>query len=49
MPISFEKLLGQRTSTMEYEDGHVEVINDDWLTSLNPTREEQQKFDTNLS
>ena len=38
MPISFEKLLGQRTTTIEYEDGHVEVINDDWLTSLNPTR-----------
>ena len=38
MPISFEKLLGQRTTTIEYEDGHVETINDDWLTSLNPTR-----------
>ena len=38
MPISFEKLLGQRTTTIEYEDGHVETITDDWLTSLNPTR-----------
>ena len=38
MPISFEKLLGQRTTTIEYEDGHVEMIDDDWLTSLNPTR-----------
>ena len=38
MPISFEKLLVQRTTTIEYEDGHVEVIDDDWLASLNPTR-----------
>ena len=38
MPISFEKLLGHRTTTIEYENGHVEVINDDWLTFLNPTR-----------
>ena len=38
MPITFEKLLGQRTTTIEYEDGHVETIDDNWLTSANPTR-----------
>ena len=38
MPTFSEKLLGQRTTTIEYEDGHMETINDDWLTSLNPTR-----------
>ena len=38
MPITFERLLGQRTTTIEYEDGHVETIDDNWLTSANPTR-----------
>ena len=28
MPITFERLLGQRTTTIEYEDDHVETIND---------------------
>ena len=38
MPITFEKLLGQRITTIEFEDGHVETIDDNWLTSANPTR-----------
>ena len=55
MPITFEKLMGQRTTTIEYEDGHVETIDDNWLTSANPTRcaprglwwRGTKKFDTN--
>ena len=38
MPITFERLMGQRTTTIEYEDGYVETIDDNWLTSANPTR-----------
>ena len=37
MPITFERFLGQRTTTIECEDGHVETIDDNWLTSANPT------------
>ena len=38
MPITFERLLGQRTTTIEFEDGYVETINDNSMTSANPTR-----------
>ena len=37
MPITFERVLGQRTTMIENEDGFVETIDDNWLTSANPT------------
>ena len=38
MPITFDNLLGERTTKILYEDGYVETITDNWLTTPNPTR-----------
>ena len=38
MPITFEKLTGRRITRIEYEDGYIEILEDNWLTAANPTR-----------
>ena len=38
MPIAFEKLTGLRITRIEYEDGYIEILEDNWLTAANPTR-----------
>ena len=37
MPISFDKLTGQRTTNIEYEDGTTEVVEDNWQPAARPT------------
>ena len=37
MPITFDKLTGQRTTKIEYEDGTTGIIEDNWQPAANPT------------